>query len=279
MIQTNDIKRNTQNDRPVFKNKDQLQKWINEQSSFGKEYPWSELCWEDSVKKADEIKSAKKENSAIGGNYVKGVLVSKRVSNKFTDNPLTNYFCLRHLKQYSFDDKLTLKEEIENKKEEIKQEYGLAIISPDKGNDSMWFENWINSFCASEQEYLRSRFRNYMNDYEISATADQSMFMQILATELLLYRLNLELVKINYKPSTNDTKLRETLSNQLRTFLSEQQWTQKSQGKKDTSENRFTSTMMKWYNEGYVPPDIDVNPDEITLIMRDIKNTIEDMRM
>src|SRR5665647_1388489 len=118
MSLTDNIKRNGEADRPVFKNKDQLEMWIKEQSEMGKEFPWSELCWEESVKQAEIYKKAKKEDPNIGGNYVKGVLVSKRVSNRFSENPLTNYFCLRHLKQYAFDDKLTLKEEIENKKEE-----------------------------------------------------------------------------------------------------------------------------------------------------------------
>ena len=289
MSQESEVKRNGKGDRPVFKNKEQLETWINEQSILGKEYPWSEACWLDSVKHAEDVKKAKKEDPNIGGNYVKGVLVSKRATGRYTENPLTNYFCLRHLKQYSFDDKLTLKEEIQIKKEEIKQEYGIAVISSEKftdcseitdaSKDTLWFENWINSFNAPEQAYLRSRFRNYMNDYEIVATADQSMFMQILATELLLYRLNLKIAKPTYDPTVNDTKLRETLSNQLKSFLSEQQWTQKSQGKKDNGETRFTSTMMKWYNEGYTTPDIIIEPDEIDLIMNDMRDAMENMRM
>ena len=65
MNQTDDVKRNTKNDRPVFKNKEQLETWINEQSLVGKEYPWSELCWLESVKQADIFKKGKTRPDAL----------------------------------------------------------------------------------------------------------------------------------------------------------------------------------------------------------------------
>lgn len=269
------IKKNTSADRPVLKDKNALIDWVNEQSVLEKEYSWSESCWNDAVDKAKEIKKANKEDN--GSALVKGKLVGKKPAS-FTESPVDNYFILRKLPKYREEELKQKAQEDEQVLEDVKKEFGTAVVGS-SGDGSSSFEDWINLFGAEDQKYLRSRFNSYNSSFEITSASDESILMQILANELLLYRLNKSIVNPNYKPRTDDIKQRDTLSTQLKNLLSEQQWTQKSQGKKDTGENHFSSWLLKLFNEGYVTPKIEVDPDEVDLIMRDIRNTIEDMRM
>jgi len=270
------IKKNTSADRPVLKDKNDLIKWVNEQSVLEKEYPWSESCWNDAVNKAKEIKKLNKEDN--GSTLVKGKLVGKKTTS-FTESPADNYFILRKLPKYREEDLNRQRQEKEQVLEEIKKEFGTATVGSSGETSTSSFEEWISLFDIDDQKYLRSRFNSYNSNYEITSASDESILMQILADELLLYRMNKDIVKPSYKPQPNDIKQRDVLSTQLKNLLSEQQWTQKSQGKKDTGENHFSSWLLKLYNEGYVTPKIEVDPDEVDLIMRDIRNTIEDMRM
>lgn len=269
------IKKNTSADRPVLKDKNALIGWVNEQSILEKEYSWSESCWNDAVDKAKEIKKTNKEDN--GSALVKGRLVGKKPAS-FTENPVDNYFILRKLPKYREEEIKQKAQENEQILEDVKKEFGAAVVGVSTEGSSS-FEDWINLFGAEDQKYLRSRFNSYNSSFEITSASDESILMQILANELLLYRLNKSIVNPTYKPRTDDIKQRDTLSTQLKNLLSEQQWTQKSQGKKDNGETRFTSTMMKWYNEGYTAPDIIIEPDEIDLIMNDMRDAMENMRM
>lgn len=222
------------------------------------EAPFVEELWEICVEKAE----ADRKIIESGGTK-KGIK---------TANPVSHYFRLCGLKKYKRMGR-ELEEAIYT--EEIRS--GERPPSPYDGENE--FANdilvWVNMFPPTEREYLRERYENYYDQYEINDGADKNLLRRILSTEIALYRIDVRRA-VGQPVNLLDEK---KLNDQLTSLYESMKWTKKQRNlREDMAQNKFTVWLDNMTKEGgFIIPEKHYPKDEIDFLLETYIDSAREM--
>lgn len=239
--------------------------------------PLWERCVEaakENEKMSDEDKIGTATTIDKNGN-VKKVTGSR---GNYSTNPCSLYFQRMGLSQ--------------NKKHILRQrdeeEYGKFALSQgaseiadtyfydDKVGESNEVLDWINMFSKpNERVYLKQRYANYYDNYEINDGADRTLLSRILSIEIELYRINCKRA-LGSKIDINEER---KLNDMLRETMESMKWTKKQRSAMDDmAQNKFSIWMDKMVKEGkFVPKEHEIPKDEIDMLIEIIPQAVRKM--
>lgn len=258
-----------QNKRPHLNTKEELIDYLNDNVKYGFELPFVEEAWELAVKNYEKSLVV---NYDENGNIVKGSrFAPKSVS--------ANYFQNMGFKKF-IDIGKELLEKLDISiipYEESFTEDEIADIAYEEEIDTSknttptyknWLINWINNFNEEESKFLKQRFGDYYNQYDINDGADKTVLMNILSIEIQLYRINTQVSK-GRQVNVLDI---EKLNKQLISLLEAQKWTKKQRSASDDAvSNKFTVWLEKAMKDGkFIETKKEYEPDQIDKLLNDI---------
>lgn len=254
--------------------KEDLIQWIQETPDA---LPFLEDVWENAVQKAENATSNQEQYFKDLEDGLIDVNARKPV---FLTNPVKQYFRLSSLPQYrkraseimgvfdakedSVAKKKIMEVYFESEEEENKQESFNEITS------------WINMFGNPvERQYLKQRYANYYDNYQINEGADRTSLLRVLSLEIELYRFNMARANNKKVDITAEQKLTKMLQDTYDTL----KWNTKQRtGQDENAGNAFTiwiDRQMK--NGGFVPPKTEYKKDELDLLMEEIPLAVRRM--
>lgn len=195
----------------------------------------------------------------------------------YSTNPCALYFSRMCLSQY--------KKQINKQRDE--DEYGKFALSQgaseivdtyfdddDKVGESNEVLDWINMFNKpNERMYLKQRYANYYDNYEINDGADRTLLSRVLSIEIELYRINCKRA-LGQKIDINEER---KLNDMLRETMESMKWTKKQRSAMDDmAQNKFTVWLDRLTKEGkFVPEHHEIPKDEIDFFFELQKQQIE----
>ena len=262
--------------RPDIPDKEHLIQYLEANSET--ELPFVEEVWEKAVDKAkeNEGKQPPMEESVItdkDGNVTK----TKKPRGAFITDPVKYYFKLMGLNQNK--KKAIAIQEQKYEESEIKQAIAeIYFDDEDEGNKNVYTDeisSWIALFPPDERQYLKRRYTNYYDTYEINEGADKLSLKRLLSLEIELYRID----KKRAAGKSINLVDEEKLTKQLNTVLESLKWTKKQRSNMDDmAQNKFTifmDSMMK--NGKFTPTNKKYDEDDVDFLMKTYVNAIRDM--
>lgn len=255
----------TKRERPDLNTKEELINYLNVNSDD--ELPFVEEVWDQAVIKA-------KENEGKTQSYRIVTLVdddgSKIEKKQALPAPLTNpvkcYFRAMGLKQNK-DKAIKIKE---SRQETDKNKIAIsdAKFGDNEQSDNTYVDeisSWITLFRSDERDYLKRRYVNYYDTYEINEGADKLSLKRLLSLEIELYRIDKN--RALGKPVNMVEE--EKLTKQLNMMLESLKWTKKQRSvQDDMAQNKFTVWMDKMVQEGeFKPNPKHYDKDEVDFII------------
>ena len=231
--------------------------------------PLLEDLWERCVQKAKE--SEGKEQPMIEKTYIDkdGNKTTRLMPHGFwSTNPINHYLRMFKMKQYLkrasvLKDELAFAEKIDNESAtEIKEVY----FDDDSGEKYNEIIEWINMYpIEKERNYLRQRYTDYYNNYEINEGADKVMLKRILSYEIELYRMD----EKRALGKAVDVIREEKVSKMLRETLESMKWTKKQRSASDDmAQNKFSIWMERQTKNGkFTPEHHEIPKDEIDMLI------------
>ena len=231
--------------------------------------PLLEDLWERCVQKAKE--SEGKEQPMIEKTYTDkdGNKTTRLMPHGFwSTNPINHYLRMFEMKQYQkqalvLKDELAFAEKIDNESaSEIKEVY----FDDDSGEKYNEIIEWINMYpIEKERNYLKQRYADYYNNYEINDGADKVMLKRILSYEIELYRMD----EKRALGKAVDVIREEKVSKMLRETLESMKWTKKQRSASDDmAQNKFSIWMERQTKNGkFTPEHHEIPKDEIDMLI------------
>lgn len=236
--------------------KEELIKYLEANKNI--EPPFIEELWELSVEKAE----ADKKIIEAGGKK-KGIKSA---------NPVSHYFRLCGLKVW--------KQKARELQESIyTQELRDGSRPPSPYQEENEFANdilvWVNMFPPTEREYLRERYENYYDQYEINDGADKNLLRRILSTEIALYRIDVRRA-VGQPVNLLDEK---KLNDQLTSLYESMKWTKRQRNmREDMAQNKFTVWLDNMAKEGgFTIPEKHYPKDEIDFLLETYIDSAREM--
>lgn len=241
--------------------------------------PLLEDLWERCVQKAKE--SEGKEQPMIEKTYTDkdGNKTTRLMPHGFwSTNPINHYLRMFKMKQYQkqaliLKDELAFAEKIDNESaSEIKEVY----FDDDSGEKYNEIIEWINMYpIEKERNYLKQRYTDYYNTYEINDGADKVMFKRILSYEIELYRMD----EKRALGKAVDVIREEKVSKMLRETLESMKWTKKQRSASDDmAQNKFSIWMERQTKNGkFTPEHHEIPKDEIDMLIDIIPKAVAKM--
>ena len=236
--------------------KEELIKYLEANKNI--EPPFIEELWEECVKKAD----ADRKIIESGGTK-KGIKSA---------NPVSHYFRLCGLKKYN-----------RMAREIVETMHTEEILSgakpPSPYEEDNEFANdilvWIGMFPPTEREYLRERYENYYDQYEINDGADRNLLRRILSTEIALYRIDVRRAMGQPVNLLDEKKLND----QLTSLYESMKWTKKQRNlREDMAQNKFTVWLDNMTKEGgFTIPEKHYPKDEIDFLLETYIDSAREM--
>lgn len=264
--------------RPEIPDKEHLLQYLDANPET--EYPFVESVWEQAVERANinkDKQQAYAETTYVdeNGNEVKerkkmGVLVT---------DPVKYYFKLMGLKQ-NRNKAISIQnqkyEDDENKQSIMEAKFDTSGY--DNMEKNMYVDeigSWIDLFNGDEKQYLKRRYVNYYNTYEINEGADKLSLKRLLSIEIELYRIDKR--RASGKPVNLVEE--EKLTKQLNMTLESLKWTKKQRSKiDDMAQNKFTIYMDSLMKEGkFKPKQKTYDKDEVDFLLDTYVKAIRDM--
>lgn len=235
--------------RPKMETKEELMEYLEKASLVGLELPFVEEAWEKAVEAYERQSDQEPEYIIVtrqDGDEVK----TRRYPKNLRLNPISGYFRNMGLKRYkdmarqiSYQEMMKYQPETAT----IMDTYfeGETVQTFD------WFAGWIDAFPPAEREYLKQRYANYYEQYDINEGADKTVLMNILGIEVQLYKCNLDVARGLKVDPTMTIKLNENLIK----LLDAQKWTKKQRSRSDEmAQNKFTIWQDKQIKNGSFQP-------------------------
>lgn len=231
--------------------------------------PLLEDLWERCVQKAKE--SEGKEQPMIEKTYIDkdGNKTTRLMPHGFwSTNPINHYLRMFKMKQYLkqalvLKDELAFAEKIDSESaSEIKEVY----FDDDSGEKYNEIIEWINMYpIEKERNYLKQRYTDYYNNYEINDGADKVMLKRILSYEIELYRMD----EKRALGKAVDVIREEKVSKMLRETLESMKWTKKQRSASDDmAQNKFSIWMERQTKNGkFTPEHHEIPKDEIDMLI------------
>ena len=264
--------------RPEIPDKEHLLQYLAANPET--EYPFVESVWEQAVERANinkDKQQAYAETTYVDedGNEVKerkkmGVLVT---------DPVKYYFKLMGLKQ-NRNKAISIQnqkyEDDENKQSIMEAKFDTSGY--DNMEKNMYVDeigSWIDLFNGDEKQYLKRRYVNYYDTYEINEGADKLSLKRLLSIEIELYRIDKR--RASGKPVNLVEE--EKLTKQLNMILESLKWTKKQRSKiDDMAQNKFTIYMDSLMKEGkFKPKQKTYDKDEVDFLLDTYVKAIRDM--
>lgn len=206
-----------------------------------------EECWVAAVEAA-------RNNEEKGGYSYKTVIkkdkdgneVHEEKATKLITDPVKQYFKMCGLPKYRRQAQKNMV--LGQPKDEWINKINETYFADDSENLNDEIVAWIEMIKRTEeQSYIRSRYANYMNNYEINDGADKTSLKGILSMELALYRI--DVLRANGK----DTSLaeEEKLRKAVRETFDAMKWNKKQRNlREEMAQNKFTVWMDNMVKEG-----------------------------
>lgn len=231
--------------------------------------PLVEELWESCVQKAKDCEG--KEQPMIEKTFTdkNGNKTTKMIPNGFmSTNPAAHYLRMFKMQQYKRK-ALILRDEEEFASKadsegasEIKEVY----FDDDSGEKHNEIIEWINMYpIPKERTYLKQRYADYYDNYEINEGADKVMLKRILSYEIELYRMD----EKRALGKSVDVIREEKVSKMLRETLESMKWTKKQRSASDDmAQNKFSIWMERQTKNGkFTPEHHDIPKDEIDMLI------------
>lgn len=214
------------------------------------ELPFVEALWQDCLKKADSDR--------------KLIEAGKEKKGFKSANPVAHYFRLCGLRKWK-NMARNLEEEQYNEEINSGERPAPIEISEEAAEYANDILVWINMFPPTEREYLRERYSNYYDQYEINDGADKILLKRILSTEIALYRIDIRRAMGQTVNLLDEKKLNE----QLTSLYESMKWTKKQRNiREDLAQNKFTVWLDNMTKEGgFVIPEKHYPKDEIDFLL------------
>lgn len=260
--------------KPEMHTKEDVMKYLEENSE--EELPFVEEVWEKAVATAKENENKEQPYKIITLVDSDGNKVQKKQRNgTIIRDPVKLYFKLMHLTQNK-------KKGIAIKEGRVETDENKVAIAEAKFGDEEEhneymdeISSWIALFNKDEREYLKRRYVNYYDTYEINEGADKLSLKRLLSLEIGLYRIDRN--RALGKPVNMVEE--EKLTRQLNMMLESLKWTKKQRNaREDMAQNKFTIFMDSLAKEGeFKPNPKSYDQDEIDFLMETYINAIRDM--
>lgn len=256
-----------------IKTKEDLIFYLN--SHEDSELPFVEDCWNAAVIKATENSKKEVSTKNIITKTANGDVIKEEKTIKLITDPVKQYFKMCGLNVYKkkameIKTQKRLTEHLDEHEQEIVETY--FSDNSEKLNDEI--AQWIGSIVnPSEREYVKGRYINYMNNYEINDGADKSSLKGVLSLELALYRIDADRAAGKSSVVAEEEKLRKA----LRETFEALKWNKKQRNiREELAQNKFTVWLDNMVKEGeFVPNPKHYEPDEVDFI---IETSIEAQR-
>jgi len=252
--------------RPKMTTKEELMVYLEANETLGIELPFVQEAWDKAWERYLEDKDKPQTFQKIVSTK-NGIEKVKNVPITVVKNPVSYYFQLMSFKGYKdkglnlLDKVLPPPELLDSETEEIESDFDKNFKQESTFVGGNWLGAWIQTFPESECLFLKQRYSDYYNQYEINDGADKTVLMNLLSIEIQLYRINLRVSRGHY---TNVIDI-EKLNKQMISLLEAQKWTKKQRNEKDEyGTNRFTvwlDQMMK--KGGFKPNKTEYDQDQI----------------
>lgn len=257
----------------TIKTKEDLIFYLN--SHEDSELPFVEECWDAAIVKAEENKKKEVSTRNVITKTANGDIIKEEKSLTLITDPVKQYFKMCGLKVYKkkameIINQKRLREHLDDNELKIEETYFSDNSENLNDEIAQWIETIINS---SEREYVKGRYINYMNNYEINDGADKSSLKGVLSLELALYRIDADRAMGKSVVVAEEEKLRKA----LRETFEALKWNKKQRNtREELAQNKFTVWLDNMVKEGeFVPNPKHYEPDEIDFI---IKTSIEAQR-
>ena len=262
--------------RPDIPDKEHLIQYLEANSET--ELPFVEEVWEKAVMRAKESeeKQTPFEESVVtdmDGNVTK----TRKVKGVVVTDPVKYYFRLMGLNQNK--KKAIAIQEEKYEEDESKQAIAETYFEDEDDEKKNIYtdeiSSWIALFPPDERQYLKRRYVNYYDTYEINEGADKLSLKRLLSLEIELYRID----KKRAAGKSINLVDEEKLTKQLNTVLESLKWTKKQRSSMDDmAQNKFTifmDSMMK--NGKFTPTNKKYDKDDVDFLMETYVNAIRDM--
>lgn len=263
--------------RPQMQTKEQLIEYLEQNIKYGFELPFVQEAWDKAEENFNKPKEKKydqdgKEKKTIFPNsivacyfQVMGFRTFINIGKEILKNS--------DVKIIPFESDLS-EEEVAERSYEEERDVSKNNATPLYKN---WLINWINCFNEEESSFLRQRFADYYNQYDINEAADKTVLMNILSTEIQLYRINIFVSKGKIVNMLEVEKLNKSLIN----LLEAQKWTKKQRSASDDAvSNKFTVWLEKAMKEGkFIETKTEYKPDDIEKLLKDIIKAMTEVSM
>lgn len=260
--------------KPEMHTKEDVMKYLEENSE--EELPFVEEVWEKAVATAKENENKEQPYKIITLVDSDGNQVQKKQRNgTIIRDPVKLYFKLMHLTQNK-------KKGIAIKEGRVETDENKVAIAEAKFGDEQEhneymdeISSWIALFNKDEREYLKRRYVNYYDTYELNEGADKLSLKRLLSIEIELYRIDKK--RACGKPINLAEE--EKLTKQLNMILESLKWTKKQRSaSEDLAQNKFTIFMDSLVRQG----EFKGNPktydkDEIDFLLETYIDAIREM--
>lgn len=224
-----------------------------------------EECWEKAVEAAEKniekggvsVRTVTKKDK--DGNITKEEKVTKLIT-----DPVKQYFKMCGLPKYKRQSQATMF--LGEIKMTDKKEIAETYFEGDTENINDEILDWIKIISRTEeQNYIKTRYANYLNNYEINDGADKTSLKGILSMELALYRIDV------LRANGEDTSLPEEdkLRKAVRETFDAMKWNKKQRNlREELAQNKFTVWLDNMVKEGaFKPNPKQYDKDEIDFLI------------
>ena len=135
--------------------------------------------------------------------------------------------------------------------------------------------SWIDLFNGDEKQYLKRRYVNYYDTYDLNEGADKLSLKRLLSIEIELYRID----KRRATGKSVNLVEEEKLTKQLNMILESLKWTKKQRSAtEDMAQNKFTIWMDNLIKQGkFKPKQKTYDKDEVDFLLDTYVKAIRDM--
>lgn len=260
--------------RPKIESKEALIAYLKAHPET--ELPFVEECWENAVVIAE--KNAKEGIVPVvvqtetdkDGNVVSTKKVTK---GSRPTNPVSVYFKLAGLNKYktkglelAAQQAVTTVQLTESQKEIEEVYFGENEDDNEFSEYSDEILTWISYMKPLEREFIKKRYLEYYDNYDINDGADKAGLKGVLSLELELFRIDMIRAQGKKVNLLDETKVRSMLDTTLQSL----KWTKKQRSaREDMAQNKFSVWLDKLVKEGeFIPNPKVYDPDEIDFIVQ-----------